>query len=79
MPSAIIIGQGGGVGGSGGSNASVGLNGGIGPTSSTQIGDIVAGVFTAFSATNPVPITGTILANNSSVQLGRQFPRMLLS
>jgi hypothetical protein len=68
VPSSIIIGQGGsGSGGSGGANASVGLNGGTGPTSSTQIGDIVAGVFTAFSATNPVPITGTIVASNPSV------------
>jgi hypothetical protein len=65
---ALIIGQGtGGGSSSGGSNASVGLNGGPGPTSSTQIGDVVAGVFTAFSASNPLPITGTILANNLSV------------
>ena len=67
MPSSIIIGQGGSGGSSSGSNASVGLNGGPGPTSSTQIGDIVAGVFTPFSAANPIPITGTILANNLSV------------
>src|SRR5579863_3814709 len=68
MPSSIIIGQGSGTGsGGGGSNASVGLNGGPGPTSSTQIGDVVAGVFTAFSASNPVPVTGTITANNASV------------
>jgi hypothetical protein len=68
LANAFIIGQGTGTGAAAAaSNASVGLNGGTGPTSSTQIGDIVGGVFTAFSATNPVPITGTILANNSSV------------
>lgn len=67
MPSSLIISGGGGGGSSSGGNASVGLNGGVGPTSSTQIGDIVAGVFTAFSPSNPIPISGTITALNASV------------
>src|ERR1700674_440396 len=67
---ALIIGQGtGGAGGGSSSNASVGLNGGTGPTSSTQIGDVVAGVFTPFGPGNPIPISGTITASNPSVGL----------
>lgn len=48
-------------GGGGGSNASVGANGSSGPTSSTQIGSVDgSGNLQPASATNPIPITGTI-------------------
>lgn len=68
MANAFIIGQGTGTGAAApGANPSVGPNGGPGPTSSTQIGDVVAGVFTPFSPTNPVPVSGTITATNPSV------------
>jgi hypothetical protein len=68
MANSIIIGQGGsGVGGGSSTNLSVGPNGGTGPTSSTQIGDVVAGVFTPFGPSNPIPISGTITASNPSV------------
>jgi hypothetical protein len=67
MPGAIIIGQGGGSGGGGGSNASVGLTGATAPTSATEMGIIVGGLLQGVSASNPVPISGTITATNPSV------------
>src|ERR1700682_6374819 len=69
MPSSVIIGQGSGIaGGSGGSNASVGLNGAPAPLSSTEIGFLgPGGLEIGGFGTNPLPITGTILANNLSV------------
>jgi hypothetical protein len=55
-------------GGGGGSNASVGLNGVLAPTSSTEIGFIGSGgLETPVSAANPLPITGSISATNPSV------------
>lgn len=52
-----------GSGGGGGSNASVGANGVTGPTSSTQIGSVDgSGNLQPASATNPIPVTGTISA-----------------
>ena len=68
MPTSVILGQGGNGGGSG-SNASVGATGGTPPASATELGIIIAGVFTAVSDINPLPISGTILASNPSVGL----------
>lgn len=68
MSNSVILGQG-GYGLAGASNPSVGTNGGAAPTSSTEIGIIVSGVLIPISASNPLPITGTILASNPSVGL----------
>lgn len=54
-------------GGGGGSNASVGLNGAAAPTSSTQVGFLSGANLINVSATNPLPITGSISATNPSV------------
>ncbi len=54
-------------GGGGGSNASVGTNGAAAPTSSTQIGILVGANLQPVSATNPVPISGSITASNAAV------------
>jgi hypothetical protein len=52
----------------GGSNASVGVTGTTAPTSATEIGIIDGtGKLQGASATNPVPITGSISATNPSV------------
>ena len=56
----------------GGSNASVGVDGAMAPTSATEIGTIDAGgKLQGVSAANPLPITGTIsvTATNPSVGL----------
>ena len=67
MPGAIIIGQGGGSGGGSGSNLSVGLTGTTAPTSATELGIIISGVFRPVSDTYPLPVDGTITATNPSV------------
>ena len=68
MPSSVIISGGGGGGSSSGGNASVGVNGSPAPLSSTEIGFINAsGNEVGVSASNPLPITGTITALNASV------------
>src|SRR6266851_4465712 len=55
-------------GGGGGANASVGVTGATAPTSATEIGAIDgAGKLQGVSATNPLPITGSISATNPSV------------
>jgi len=55
-------------GGGGGSNASVGVDGAVAPTSATEIGAIDGtGKLQGVSATNPLPITGSISATNPSV------------
>lgn len=54
--------------GGGGSNASVGANGDPAPASSTQVGfEDGSGDLVNVSATNPLPITGSISASNPSV------------
>jgi hypothetical protein len=72
MPPAVII-TGGSAsatgGGGGGSNPSVGPTGAPAPTSATEIGIIVAGNLVGVSASNPVPISGSITASNPSVGL----------
>lgn len=55
-------------GGGGGSNLSVGVTGATAPTSATEIGTIDGtGKLQGVSATNPLPISGSISATNPSV------------
>src|SRR5665213_1565421 len=51
-----------------GSNASVGLDNTTAPTSATEIGTIDSGgLLQGVSASNPVPVTGTVTATNPSI------------
>lgn len=50
-----------------GGNASVGVNASTAPTSSTQFGFLSGANLVPVSATNPLPISGTISATNPSV------------
>jgi hypothetical protein len=49
----------------GGSNASVGATGAAAPTSATEIGIIVGANLQGVSASNPIPVTGTLTAVTS--------------
>ncbi len=58
-------------------NASVGLNGAVAPTSATEIGTIVAGNLQGVSNANPMPVDGTAAAGAAAtgnpVQVGAVF------
>ncbi len=69
MAGSIIVGQG-GKGAAGGVTPAVGVNGSVAPTSSIEIGFIDSfGNEQGVSATNPLPVTGTVTASNPSVGL----------